>query len=329
MRRLIPFTSMLILLCAMATAHAQFGDDKDPVKPGTTKPGDPAAVKEATRYYKVGLVVRANACSCTGVIATLPFPTKWPEQDVRITNEDFSPAVKSVKYRKLPGGAKQMLIAIPRLELGERAHVYVTFEVKRRTVIAPTDTDQFEIPTKVDSATRLFLRSSPFIETTNAKIKALAPKLIEGKETAWEKVEAIYDWVRDNVEYKNGPLKGALAALEDKTGDCEELTSLFIALCRVNKIPARTVWVPDHCYPEFYLVDSEGKGHWFPCQAAGTRDFGSMPDLRPVLQKGDNFKVPEKRKPQRYIAEFLKAKAVKGNGQPVVEFIRQPMAKPN
>ena len=44
------------------------------------------------------------------------------------------------------------------------------------------------------------------------------------------------------------------AALRDGTGDCEELSSLFIALCRAHGIPARTVWVPDHCYPEFYLA---------------------------------------------------------------------------
>ena len=72
--------------------------------------------------------------------------------------------------------------------------------------------------------------------------------------------ELIYDHVRDNVEYRNGRLKGALAALRDGHGDCEELSSLFIAVCRANKIPARTIWVPNHCYPEFYLVDQDGEG---------------------------------------------------------------------
>ena len=141
-------------------------------------------------------------------------------------------------------------------------------------------------------------------------------------------METIYDWVRDHVEYKNGKLKGALAALRDGSGDCEELTSLFIALCRARKIPARTVWVPDHCYPEFYLHDDQGQGHWIPCQAAGARAFGEMSELRPILQKGDNFKVPEKSKPQRYVAEFLKGSTTPGGGSPQVEFIRQNMPAP-
>jgi hypothetical protein len=129
--------------------------------------------------------------------------------------------------------------------------------------------------------------------------------------------------VREKVEYKEGKIKTAVAALQDGHGDCEELTSLFIAACRAADVPARMVWVPDHCYPEFYLVDDAGEGHWFPCQAAGTRAFGSMPELRPILQKGDNFKVPEKKKPQRYVAEFLSGKPVKGSGPPKVTFVRE------
>ncbi|MEZ6075253.1 MAG: hypothetical protein R3C56_06125 [Pirellulaceae bacterium] len=85
----------------------------------------------------------------------------------------------------------------------------------------------------------------------------------------------------------------------------------------------RCVWVPNHCYPEFYLEDEQGEGHWFPCQVAGTRNFGSMPDYLPILQKGDRFKVPEKSEVQRYIADYLSSKKVLGRNDPQVEFIRQ------
>jgi hypothetical protein len=85
---------------------------------------------------------------------------------------------------------------------------------------------------------------------------------------------------------------------------------------------ARTVWVPGHCYPEFYLEDEDGHGYWIPCQAAGSRAFGSMPDQRPILQKGDSFQVPEVEKPQRYVAEFLKTDSLRGQ-PPKVKFIRE------
>ena len=76
-------------------------------------------------------------------------------------------------------------------------------------------------------------------------------------------------------------------------------------------------------YPEFYLEDAEGKGNWYPCQAAGDRAFGTMPDLRLILQKGDSFKVPEKKKRQRYVSEYLTGSKKANSGRPQVKFIRQ------
>jgi hypothetical protein len=71
-------------------------------------------------------------------------------------------------------------------------------------------------------------------------------------------------------------------------------------------------------------VDDESKGHWFPCQAAGTRDFGGIPEKRAILQKGDNFKDPDRpRERLRYVSEFLEGAGMKGGGRPQVKFIRE------
>jgi transglutaminase-like putative cysteine protease len=299
-------------------------DDKDGLPAiGEPLPNGIQFGSAVTQRYKVGVIITAPAAPCGGVYATVPVPTDWPEQQVKIVNEEISPSVKEVGYRTLDNGVKQMLISIPNLNPSETAQALVTFEVTKRAILAPEDPQQFVAPKKPSRQVTPFLAASPYIESTNARIKALAKEIVQDKESAWEKVEAIYDYVREHVQYQDGPLKGALAALKDGTGDCEELTSLFIALCRANKIPARTVWVPGHCYPEFYLEDVDGQGHWIPCQAAGTRDFGSMPDTRAILQKGDNYRVPEKKEPQRYVAEFLTVKSIRGTGQPQVRFVRE------
>jgi len=122
----------------------------------------------------------------------------------------------------------------------------------------------------------------------------------------------------------------ALLALIRVLSDCPksrlkaELTSLFIAICRAANIPARTVWVPGHCYPEFYLVDEKDEGHWFPCQAAGSEAFGGIPEHRPILQKGDNFRPPYNRRDhQRYLAEHLTGTPTPGGGRPQVKFVRE------
>jgi hypothetical protein len=200
----------------------------------------------------------------------------------------------------------------------------VTLEIRRYSLLPPDDTSIFVLPNerKLPKEMRQYLAPSPYIESNHSKILAISREIMKKHQdaTAWEKVEAIYDDIRARVEYVNGPLKGALKSLQDGNGDCEELSSLFIAVCRASDIPARIVWVPDHCYPEFYLEDKDGKGFWFPCQAAGTREFGGISEHRPVLQKGDNFVVPEKpRDRMRYVSELLTGKG----GTPKVKWVRQ------
>jgi hypothetical protein len=321
-RRIAGFALFLLPLSLLLSAHLSVTRAQENELPeGGIKLGD-----EQVRRWRVGLSVRAVGGPCGGLFGTVPVPTDWPEQRVRVVEEDISPQVRRVSYRMLDNGVKQMVVQIPTLAAGETATALVTFEVTRSAILGPDDTSVFSVPKRPSRDVAKFLTPSPYIETRNGKIRAAAKEALEGKDDAtdWEKAEAIYEWVRGHVEYTNGPVKGALAALEDGNGDCEELSSLFIALCRVNRIPARTVWVPNHCYAEFYLEDAEGNGHWFPCQPAGAEHvFGSMPDVRPILQKGDNFKVPEKKEPQRYVAELLKGKA--GGGKPDVTFVRDSL----
>jgi len=286
--------------------------------------GGPTLGDVRTQAYRVGVEVRAEGGPCRGIYATMPVPADWPEQKVRIVNEDASADVKSIRYRTLPGGVKQMIVEIPDLPAGDLARAVVTFSLERASVVAPTETDGLAIPEKPDRALRAFLGPSPYIETRHPKIVKLAKSTGEDLD-GWRKVEAIYDTVREKVEYRNGELKGAARALADGWGDCEELTCLFIAMARVEGIPARTVWVEGHCYPEFYLVDGTGNGWWFPCQIAGAHAFGGMPDQLPILQKGDSFRDPDRPgKSLRYLSEFIRGSAVDGGGSPRVRWIREP-----
>lgn len=274
--------------------------------------------RDQVQRLKVGVKIKAGG-PCRGIVATVPVPMDWPEQQVRIIDESFSRAVKKIRYRTLDAGVKQMVATIPRLSSGEEAEAVLTVEIRRRAIVGPQETDIYTVPNRLNRELRIFLASSPFIESRHGKIRSLAREIVKDKPTDWKKVEAIYDHVRDNVEYRESELKGAVQTLKDGQGDCEAMTSLFIALCRAAKIPARMVWVTDHSYPEFYLVDDEQQGHWFPCQVAGSRAFGSMPETRAILQKGDNFKVPETNSRRRYVAIQLKAASVKGGKPKVTE----------
>jgi len=336
----------VVLLGGLAApAFAQFKEDD----PGGVKMGE-----SKVQRWRAGLSVDAAGGPCKGMVGYVPFPTEWPEQTVKTVEEDISPEIK-VSYEVLEGTVKLMIVKIPYLDAGKEAKAVVTFEIRRHAILPPENTDKYLLPDvkKLDRTIAQYLAPSPQIESRDPKIRALARQIGADKEKAWEHVEAIYDWVRDKVEFREqaprreskskgrpskpagkyakrpaeqdkSPMKGALAALNDGAGDCEELTSLFIAICRAANIPARTVWVPGHCYPEFYLVDDKGEGHWFPCQAAGSRAFGGIPETRPILQKGDDFRPPwDRKKHLRYMAEHIEGNFGAGGGQPRVKFMRE------
>lgn len=284
--------------------------------PGTGEDvADDTASNAAPTYWaarvlpmKFGIRVESNDTICTRILATIPFPMQWPEQSVEITGKNL-PDNARYQLRELPGGATQLVIVAPSLPANSEFTAVVEATITKSFIKAPEETEALKRPRRITRDLKWYMGDSPMIETKDRAIRNVLDEIfVEEPESDWVKVEMIYDWVRDNIEYRNGELRSTREALKDRFGDCEEMTGLFVALCRASKIPARCVWIPEHCYPEFYLEDGNGDGHWYPCQVAGERQFGEMNEYRPILQKGDRFKVPEKRALQHYIAEFFTCK---------------------
>jgi len=262
-----------------------------------------------------GMRFFSNDNFCSNMHATIPFPLNWPEQKVTVLNSEIPQGVLWA-FRDLPIGAKQQALArqlvmdIASLGPNNKLDLVVKVEIEKSFINAPADPTVFVIPKKIGNELRFFVgKGSPYIDHELGEVRKVAKQIAaDNPNNAWTQVERLYDWVRDNVEYRKGKIRHMKDTLKDKKGDCEEMTGLFVALCRASNIPARCVWIPEHCYPEFYLEDPQGNGHWFPCQVAGDRQFGQMHDYRPILQKGDRFKVPEDTAPLRYISEFFTCK---------------------
>lgn len=312
------FGCVAVLFGLQATGWGQFLQSEEK---------GPRLGESAVRHWQAGVVISARSGPCQGLLATAPIPVDWPEQEAKIVDEQFSP-MSRVTYRVVDGRVRQMVVYVPFLPGGAECRSVVTVEVTRRAQLLPEDPESLVLPDKrrIPRDVRVYLGPSPEIESTSARVKSLARELDLDEEKPWAGIEAIYDWVRENVEHTQAHQGGALAALEEGQGDHEDLTSVFIALCRASGVPARTVWVPSSCYPEFYLEDSEGEGAWYPCNVAvsGDRVFGQMSDLKPILQKGDNFRSPDNRRERkRYLPETVKGKG----GQPSVRFIREQVAE--
>jgi transglutaminase-like putative cysteine protease len=283
---------------------AAFGQFRD-ADPRGPRPGETAGPT-----WRIGVIVTAGG-PCRGIVATTSVPTDWPEQQVRVVGDAISRGAR-VTYQTIDDAARQpaarqMTVRIASLPPGQEARAVATFEVKRTQQSAPADTDVYVLPDprRSDRKLRGYLAPSPYIESTHPQIEALAGEVGVDEPHAWDRVEAIYDWVRREIQLEDDRGRGVKTTLEtlrDGKGDCDELTSLFIAICRAGGVPARTVRVPGHCYPEFYLEDDQGKGHWFPCDPTRPGPFGEVTEDRPVLQKGDNLRLvnPRTRRARDY-----------------------------
>ncbi|MFN9344273.1 MAG: transglutaminase-like domain-containing protein [Planctomycetota bacterium] len=275
-----------------------------------------AADESAPRYqeaeetvWEFGLRIEA-AGQLTGVTATCPVPVSWSEQEVVQVEELATATVSRVEFDELPQGVRLLVVKVNRLAAGEVAEATLRVRIQKRTIVPPLNVEGLRIPEKPGGKLKPFLQASPSIEIGNKEVKAFAASIeVPPEQTAWQQVESIYDQIREKIPYEFDPtIRTCMEAIDRGKGDCEELSSLFIAVCRLKGIPARAVWIPEHTYPEFYLENEQGEGHWFPCQLAGTRQFGGMLEARPILQKGDKFKVPGNSQPTRYVQPTLVAR---------------------
>jgi transglutaminase-like putative cysteine protease len=281
-------------------------------------------VNPALFRVRIGVEVSAVQGACSNLVATFPLPMAWPEQEVEILEEDISPGVQRVTTRVLNDGVQQVEFRVPRLLAGQSVHVIYTLRVRRFHILPPDQPHWLRFTKKPGRDLRFYLAESPFIEINHPRVKAAADEIpLDPSQTAWEQVETIYDWTRERISHYDGvkPLQGALRGLETGSGDCEEITSLFVAMCRLKGIPARSVWVEGHTYPEFYLEDPAGHGLWIPSESLGARVFGGMPSYRLVLQKGDRFTMAQKRGPQRYVTPTISGTVDRDGTQPVLREI--------
>lgn len=121
------------------------------------------------------------------------------------------------------------------------------------------------------------------IDPYNSEIKAIAEQVKgeTGSEDAWTVAKAMYTWLKNNTDYYHEAGSGsqrqsAIEVLHSRMGDCDELSILYISLCRAAGIPARFV--------DGYLVEKDPKdyighewvefydGEWVPVDVAASEN---------------------------------------------------------
>ncbi|MGC9946010.1 MAG: transglutaminase family protein [Bryobacteraceae bacterium] len=110
-----------------------------------------------------------------------------------------------------------------------------------------------EIPVAdLPAETLQFLLNSRYCEVD--LLSYTAAQLFGGIPPGWQRVQAICDWVHQNVTFGYefaSPRKTALDVYRDRTGVCRDFQHLAITFCRSLNIPARyaTGYLGDICVP--------------------------------------------------------------------------------
>lgn len=135
-----------------------------------------------------------------------------------------------------------------------------------------------EIANLTEAQLNAYLKSSGK-DALNSAIKTLASKLVSGKSTTWQKAQAIFNYVRDNISYSyySDSKKGAKSTLSSKSANCCDQANLVVALCRAANIPARfshgqgctfsSGLVTGHVWAQIYV-----DGVWYSADATSSRN---------------------------------------------------------
>ncbi|MDO9288566.1 MAG: transglutaminase domain-containing protein, partial [Thermodesulfovibrionales bacterium] len=88
----------------------------------------------------------------------------------------------------------------------------------------------------------VFLKPTSMVQSDSEEIASLSKKLTENAKTENDAVNAVLNWVSDNIKYTyNPPQYDALYTLKTGKGNCQNFAHLSMALLRAAGIPARIV----------------------------------------------------------------------------------------
>jgi hypothetical protein len=129
-----------------------------------------------------------------------------------------------------------------------------------------------------------------YIESNNTFIKSTTDAVLSqlNSNNSFLVAKGLFKWLKENTEYQihigDEGVQTAMKTYQLRTGDCDDLSFLYISLCRTVGIPARFVrgYLAEeidevvspvaHAWAEIFVGGSIGNDGWIPVECACTSD---------------------------------------------------------
>lgn len=193
------------------------------------------------RYHAVMTVtVKSNVVPAGETIrAWLPVPREFPFQT------GFELESSSAPMKHLAAGDSSIRSVY--LEQPARANdvtkFQIAYEYTTHGIFFDVDPAKVRRADRNDPALRPFLSEAPHVVFT-PKLRELSAKIVGNETNSAIIAKRCYEWIATNIKYSYALEYGTIRNISDYClnkgyGDCGQEALLFIALCRLNDIPAR------------------------------------------------------------------------------------------
>jgi len=125
-----------------------------------------------------------------------------------------------------------------------------------------------------------------FIDPNDPEIQDVAFDTLNqtNSENTFIIAKELFKWLKQNIDYQthlgSNNVQPAKVTLQYQTGDCDDISFLYISLCRSINIPARFIrgflieqtMATPHAWVEVFVGGNIGNMGWIPIECAGTSE---------------------------------------------------------
>ena len=120
--------------------------------------------------------------------------------------------------------------------------VRIVFDARVEAVLSAMESTQVFPLKALTSPARLYLKSTPLVQSESPEVQALSQELTQHAATEFQAVTAVINYMADNVKYVYNPSRyDAISTLRAGSGNCTNAAHLSAALLRAAGIPTRVV----------------------------------------------------------------------------------------